>query len=74
MKETIKAAERYVDDYMRWRTFGFKDSGAYNDQEAEYIDALEVCKIAWDVAEREAKEEANRNAAAQSKGKGRKRL
>lgn len=64
----------YVDDYMRWRTFGLKDSGGYDDQEAEYLDAIEIIKMAWDTAEREAQEEARRRAEAQSKGKGRRRL
>lgn len=59
----------YVDDFMRWRTFGFKNGGGYDDQEAEYLDALEICKMAWDTAEREAQEEARRRSE-----KGRKRL
>jgi hypothetical protein len=64
----------YVDNYYRWRTFGFKDSGGYDDQEAEYLDAIEICKLAWDTAEREAKEEQRRREETASKGKGRRRL
>ena len=74
MKEQVRAAEMYVDDFMRWRTFGFKDSGGYADQESEYLDAIEICKMAFDTADNEAKEEARRRSEQEAKGKGRRRL
>jgi hypothetical protein len=74
MKEQVRAAEMYVEDFMRWRTFGFKGSGGYDDQEAEYLDSIEICKMAFDTAENEAREEARRRSEQESKGKGRRRL
>lgn len=74
-KEIIRASERYVDDYMRWRTFGFKFQGGYDDQEAEYTDSLEICKVAWESVEREIKEEQRkREEAAAKRNKPRRRL
>lgn len=75
-KEIRRAAEAYVNDYMRWRTFGFKFDGGYDDQEAEYLDALEVCKMAWESVRREVEEEDRRRQEAASKkgGKQRRRL
>jgi hypothetical protein len=66
-REIVYAASGYVDDFYRWRTFGFKDTGGMNDQEAEYLDAIEVCKMAWDVANREAEEDARKRADAKAK-------
>lgn len=54
---------------MRWRTFGFKDSGGYDDQGAEYTDAIEVCKMAWESVEGELREERRKRDEAYSKRK-----
>lgn len=54
---------------MRWRTFGFKRDGGYDDQEAEYLDGIEVCKRAYEMAEWEAKEEQRQRQEAEAKRK-----
>ena len=64
----------YVEDYIRWRTFGFKHDGGLDNQEAEYVDAIEICKMAWEMVERERQEEERRRTESASKGKGRRRL
>lgn len=73
-KEMIRSAEEYVNDYVRWRTFGFKTVGGYDEQEAEYTDALEICKIAYETVEREVEEQQRRRQESENRKKPRKRL
>lgn len=54
---------------MRWRDFGFPGGRGYENEAAEYLDSIEVCKRAWDVAEWEAKEEQRRRQEAAAKRK-----
>lgn len=73
-KEMVRAAEGYVNDYVRWRTFGFKSDGGYENQEAEYTDALEICKIAYEAVQAEVEEQQRRRQEADNRKKPRKRL
>jgi hypothetical protein len=73
-REVKRAAREYVDIFLRWRTFGFPVVGGWEEQSAELIDAIDICKQAWDSVEREINEAEQQKANKASGKKHRRRV
>lgn len=69
-REVVQAASWAFDAYTEFQTFGKPNSGGLEDQDAEWVEAIEAVKHAYAKAERELERE---EAARQEKAANKKR-
>ena len=67
-REAKRAVREYIEWWKSWKTFGLPKAGGVDDQEAEWVEAIEVVNAAFNRVEREAQIEAERQAEKQRQG------
>lgn len=72
-REQRRAVRIYLDSYSKWKLIGMPNSGGYGEQEAEWVDSIEVMEEAYRRAEYLLKQEADEKQKREQESQGGKR-